>query len=133
MSSLAQPQSQKLEASGKSNFGGAPVDGNRSFLVGVGSWFQTQDATPTTALVSPLSVTTGTVVPLIVPQNAVSITIVALTNPVAISEASGTTSLSQYFQLPAGQVATIEVARQQYVYLLGVTGTSVVSFYFNTI
>jgi len=132
MASATQPQSQKLET-GKSNFGGAPVDGNRSFLVGVGSFFQTQDATPTTALVSPLSVTTGTVVPLVIPLNAVSITIVALTNPVAISEVTGTSSLSQYFQLPSGQSITISVARQAYLYLLGVTGTSVVSFIFNTI
>lgn len=132
MASAAQPQSQKTEQ-GKSNFGGAPVDGNRNFLVGAGCWFQTQDATPTTALISPLSVTTGTVINLIVPSNAASVTFLAATNGVAISEVAGTTSLTQAFNLPAGIPITVQVARQNNIYLLGITGTSVVSFYFNTI
>lgn len=132
MSSLTQPQSQKKE-NNKTNFGGAPVDGNRSFLVGVGCWFQTQDATPTTALVSPLTVTTGTVANLIIPSNAVSITLTPKTNNVQVSEASGTTSLSQYVEIPAGTTQTFSVARQNNIYLLGVTGSSVVSFSFQTI
>lgn len=132
MASAAQPQSQKTEA-GKTNFGGAPVDGNRSFLVGAGCWFQTQDATPTTALISPLSVTTGTVIQLVIPNNAVSVTFLTATNGVAISEVSGTTSLSQAFNLPAAIPITISIARQQYIYVLGITGTAVLSFMFNTI
>lgn len=133
MASAAQPQSQKPESGGKTNFGGAPVDGNRNFLVGVGSWFQTQDATPTTALISPLSVTTGTVINLIIPLNAVNVTFLAATNGVAISEVAGSTSLSQAFNLPPAIPVTIQVSRQNNIYLLGITGTSVVSFFFNTI
>lgn len=132
MSSLPQPQSQKTE-SGKTNFGGAPVDGNRSFLTGMGCWFQTQDATPTTALTSPLTVATGTVATLVVPPNAVSITITPKTNNVQVSEVPGTTSLSQYTEVPAATSQTFNVARQANVYLLGVTGSSVVSFFFQTI
>ncbi len=132
MASLPQPQSQKSE-NGKTNFGGAPVDGNRSFLVGVGCWFQTQDATPTTALTSPLTVTTTTVQNLVVPLNAVSITITPKTNNVQVSEVSGTSSLSQYVEIPAGSTQTFSVARQNNIYLLGVTGSSVVSFSFQTI
>lgn len=132
MASAAQPQSQKPEL-GKSNFGGAPVDGNRNFLVGVGNWFQTQDATPTTALISPLTVTTGTVINLVVPPNAVSVTFLAATNGVQISEVAGASSLTQAFNLPAATAVTISVARQNNIYLLGITGSSVVSFMFNTI
>lgn len=132
MASAAQPQTTKVNTTGnKTLFGGATVDGNRNFM-NYGSWFQTQDATPTTALISPLSVTTGTVANLVVPPNAFSLTIVALTNAVSISEVAGTTSLTQSFNLPAGQAITLNVARQNNVYLLGITGTSVVSFFFQT-
>lgn len=132
MASATQPQSVKTNQ-GKTNFGGSVTDGNRVALVGTGSWFQTQDATPTTALISPLTVTTGTVVNLVVPSNAFTLTLLAATNGVAISEVVGTTSLSQAFNLPAGIPVTIEVARQNNVYLLGITGSSVVSFMFQTL
>lgn len=132
MSSLPQPQSQKTETVG-TYFGGAPVDANRNFLTGMGCWFQTQDATSTTALTSPLTVTTGTVANLVIPPNAVSVTITPKTNNVQVGEVSGTTSLSQYVEIPAGTAQTFSVARQNNVYLLGVSGSSVVSFSFQTI
>lgn len=131
LANASQPASQRAEV-GKTNFGGATVDGNRQFMSGA-NWFQTQDATPTTNLVSPLTVTTGTVIPLIFPLNAISVTLLAATNTVNISEVSGTTSLSQFFALSAGQQLTIPVNRLSTIYLLGVTGSSVVSFMFNTI
>lgn len=132
MASASQPASSKLN-SGKTNFGGAAVDGNRVALIGYESWFQTQDATPTTALISPLTVTTGAVANIIVPPNATTMTIVPKTNNVQVSEIVGTTSLSQYFEIPAGLVVSFDVTRINNIYLLGVSSSSVVSFYFGTI
>lgn len=132
MASASQPATVKGE-SGKTNFGGSVVDANRIGMVGVGSWFQTQDATLTTALVSPQTATTGTVIPLVVPGNATYITITPKTNNVQVSEIVGTSSLSQYVEVVAGTTVTFPVARQNNVYLLGVTGSSVVSFYFTTV
>lgn len=133
MASAPQPASQKTQVS-PSNFGGSVVDGNRIAMVGVGSWFQTQDATPGgTNLISPISVATGTVTPLVVPTNATSVRISPKTNNVQVSEQSGTTSLAQYYEVPAGSSVVFEVARMKTIYLLGVTGASVVSFIFTTV
>lgn len=132
MASASQPATVRSE-SGKTNFGGSVVDGNRIGMVGVGSWFQTQDNTPTTALISPLTVTTGTVAHLVVPTNATYLTVAPKTNNVQVSEISGSSSLSQAFEVPSGTSMTFPVARQNDVYLLGITGSSVVSFYFTTV
>lgn len=132
MASAAQPASVKSE-SGRTNFGGSVVDGNRIGMVGVGSWFQTQDNTPTTALISPLTVSMSTVQHLIVPPNATYLTIIPKTNNVQVSEISGSSSLSQAAEVPSGTSMTFPVARQNDVYLLGVTGSSVVSFFFTTV
>jgi len=129
MASAAQPASMKATVP----FGGTVTDGNRVALTNFKSWFQTQDSTPTTALISPLSVATNTVQHLIVPLNATTLVIIPKTNPCQVSEISGTTSLTQYVEVPAGTMASFDVSRQKDVYLLGVTGSSVVNFYFQTI
>lgn len=132
MANAAQPASTRSATTpGKSNFGAAVPDSNHIGMVGDASWIQTQDATATTNLISPLSVTTGTVIPLVFPQNAIAVTLLALTNGVSVSEVSGATSLSQSFNLPAGIPITIPSARMQNLYLLGITGTSIVSFFFS--
>lgn len=132
MANAAQPASLKSEQ-GKTNFGGSVVDGNRVALNGNASWFQTQDVTATTNLVSPQTVTTGTVVPLQVPANATILTITAVAQAVLVSEVSGTSSLSQSDIVPSGQTKQYPVARLATVYLLGSGGSATVYFYFSTV
>lgn len=120
------PSGNKVE-SGKTNFGGLVPDSNRIGLTGyLGSNFQTQDAT-TVPVTSPTTVnTTATIT---VPNNATSIVICSVTNPVQVSEDS---TQSVFFTLPAGIPWEFQVARQQFVYLK-TSGSTVVSFYFPTI
>lgn len=132
MANATQPASTKANQ-GKTNFGGSVVDGNRVAMNSTNSWFQTQDNTTGTNLVSPLSVTTGTVVPVIVPPNATALTIISVTNPVLVSEVTGSASLSQSVLVPVNVPVTFPVARQATVYLLGSGGTASVSFFFSTV
>ncbi len=132
MASATQPGSIKPN-SGKTNFGSSVVDGNRVAMVGTGSWFQTQDNTPTTALISPLANISGSAVTtLIVPQNATTITIYSSVT-LQVSEISGTSSLSQYFLVPATTIVTLPVARLLNLYILPSSGTNAIQFYFTTV
>lgn len=133
MANAPQPASIKTEQ-GKTNFGGAPVDANRVAMFTDGSWFQTQDATPGgTNLVSPLSNASATAVTtLVVPPNSISITI-SPTVACSVSEVSGTSSLSQYYTVPANTPTTFQVARQNYVYILPSNATNIINFYFTTV
>ena len=109
------------------NFGGLVTDGNRVAMTGaVGSFIQTQDATGT-PITSPATV--NTTATLVVPNNAVTLTISPVTNPVQVSEDS---TMSAYFAVPAAAVVEFDVARQQNVYLK-TGGSTVVSFFFKVI
>lgn len=117
----------KTRTGTRSNFGGTKTDGNRVAMMGpTGNIILTQDATGT-PVVSPATVNTTQT--LTVPSNAVSCTIVSVTNPVQISEDS---TQSTYFSLPAGTPITIDCADMKEIYLK--TGSStVVSFMFKAI
>lgn len=126
MANALQPASNKAEAFGSVNwYGAAPNNSNRQ-SVPFTNYVQTQDATTPINLVSPLAVLVGAVTPLVIPQNAVTVTLIS-SAAVAVSELAGTTSLTQYFTVPANTPVTLNVARQLNLYLLG---AATVSFYF---
>lgn len=107
------------------NFGNLRTDGSRIAML-YANTFQSQDATAS-PVTSPVTVNTTTT--LTVPQNAVQVTIISVTNAVQISEDS---TQSVYFNLPAATPLTLDCANQQYIYLK--TGSStVVSFQFKLI
>jgi len=116
----------KLKTS-PNDFGGLRTDGNRVALTGTtANTMQSIDATAT-PVTSPVTVNTAAT--LTVPQNAVAVTIVSVTNAVQVSEDS---TQSAYFSLPAATPFTFQCANQQYVYLK--TGSSTaVSFQFQII
>lgn len=106
-------------------FGGSVTDGNRVGLTGFANQMQTQDATASPNA-SPLTVNTAAT--LVVPLNAVSVTIMSVTNAVQVSEDSTQTA---YFSLPAATAMTFPCARQANIYLKTASSTAV-SFFFNT-
>lgn len=109
------------------DFGGLRTDGNRVALTGaMANTMQSIDATAS-AVVSP--VTVATTQTLTVPQGAVSVTIISVTNAVQVSEDS---TQSAFFSLPAGIPWTFQCANQQFVYLKVVSST-VISFQFQVI
>lgn len=109
------------------NFAGLKNDANRVAMTGaLGNLIQTIDATAT-PVVSP--VTIAITQTLTVPQGAVSVTIVSVTNAVQISEDS---TQSAFFTLPAAIPFTIDVANQQFLYLK-VGSSTVVSFMFKIV
>jgi hypothetical protein len=105
-------------------FGGSVTDGNRVALTGFPNVMQTIDATASPNS-SPLTV--NTTATLLVPLNAVSVTIISTTNAVQVSEDSTQTA---YFTLPAATIMTFPCARQANVYLKTASST-VVNFYFS--
>lgn len=110
------------------NFAGVKTDGNRVAMMGpTGNIIQTIDNTPTTPLVSPLTV--NTTATLVVPPGAVSCTITSVTNAIRISEDS---TSSAYFALPAAQVLTFDCADMANIYLSAASST-VVSFLFKIV
>lgn len=109
------------------NFGGLRVDGNRVAMTGVtGNAMYSQDAAAS-PITSPVTIATGQT--LIVPQNAVSVTICSVTNAVQVSEDSSQTA---YFSLPAAIPFTFDCANQQNIYLK-VGSSTVVSFQFKVV
>lgn len=104
-------------------FGGAVTDGNRVALTSYPNQMQTIDATASPNA-SPLTV--NTTATLLVPFNAVSVTIISTTNAVQVSEDSTQTA---YFTLPAATAMTFPCARQANVYLKTASST-VVNFWF---
>lgn len=105
-------------------FGGAVADGNRVALTNNANVMQTVDITASPNA-SPLTV--NTTATLLVPLNAVSVTIISTTNTVQVSEDSTQTA---YFTLPAATIMTFPCARQANVYLKTVSST-VVNFFFS--
>jgi hypothetical protein len=122
---MAYTPSARKSKSSPNNFGGMKVDANRVAMQ-YGSVMQTQDATGT-PVTSPATVNTTTT--LVVPQNAVSLTVTPVTNPVQVSEDS---TQSTYYAVPAGASQKFEVSDQQDVYLKTASST-VVSFFFELI
>jgi hypothetical protein len=122
------------EPAQQSNFANEPRDGSKQPMMGyLGNGIQTTDATPTTAVKSPVSVVVGTVQPLYTPQNATAVTITATAFTLFVSEVSGTTSLTNYDIIPVGASKTYDIANCNVLYLLGGTGTCVASFYYDII
>lgn len=115
-------------ATSRSNFGAFRVDANRVAMTGsTANYMQSEDATPTTPNQSPLTV--NTTATLVVPLNAVAVTIISTTNAVQVSEDS---TMTAYFTLPAATLFTFQCANQANVYLK--TGSStVVNFQFQTV
>lgn len=105
-------------------FGGSITDGNRVALNGFPNQMQTIDATasPNTS-----PVTVNTTLTLVVPLNAVSVTIISTTNAVQVSEDSTQTA---FFTLPATTARTFPCARLANIYLKTASST-VVNFFFD--
>lgn len=123
------PSANKTKTQGyASNFSNLQNDAGRNALTGaIGNRIQTSDATAT-AVTSPITALNGSQT-LVVPPNASSIVIASVTNAVQVSEDS---TMSQYFQQPAGTIQQYDIANQNNVYLKTTTTTSV-SWYFVTI
>jgi hypothetical protein len=122
-----------VEPNQQSNFGNVQRDGSKQPMFGyTGNGIQTQDYTGT-PVTSPQTVANNSVLTLTTPLNAAAITIAAKTQSVLVSEVSGTTSLASYYEIPAGQSQTFGLANQGTLYLLGGTGSSVVSFFYDII
>jgi len=109
------------------NFGGLVNDGSRNAMTGaLGNQILSQDAAGS-PVASPATVNTTQT--LAVPNNAVSITIVSVTNAVQVSEDSTQTA---FFSLPAGVPWEFDCARMSSIFLK--TGSStVVSFFFKLV
>jgi len=105
-------------------FSSAVADGNRVALTNFPNQIQTIDATASPNA-SPLTV--NTTATLLVPLNAVSVTIISTTNAVQVSEDS---TESAYFTLPAATAMTFPCARQANIYLK-TGGSTVVNFFFS--
>lgn len=123
---ITQPVTVKDLTLNSNEFGPAPKDGNKQPIQN-SNYFQTNDITPTNNLQSPLALTT-TVVPLLVPKNAVRVTILAD----GIVRISDVADASQYFNLPASVPITLDVMRQGTVYVRAAT-TANISFAFSTL
>jgi len=118
-----------------SHFGNLAVDGAHETITGiVGNGFQTSDATAT-PVTSPVSVSATTAQVINIPDSAAEINILPKTQSVYISESNTATSgwTTNYIEMPAGQQVILDVAKTSKIYLLGGTGTSVVSFWFNVV
>jgi hypothetical protein len=124
---MAYTQTARKAKTSPNNFAGLKTDSNRVAMTGaVGNIILTQDATGT-PVVSP--VTVNTTQTLVVPQTAVSCSIIATTNPVQISEDS---TQAAFFTIPAGVIYTFDCADMQNIYLK--TGSStVVNFLFKAV
>lgn len=109
------------------SFAGLKTDGNHVAMTGAtGNIILTRDNTGT-PVVSP--VTVNTTQTLTVPPNAVSCTVISVTNAVQISEDS---TQAAFFSLPAGIPFTFDCADMKEIYLK--TGSStVVSFLFKAV
>jgi hypothetical protein len=130
-------------AIGPNKYGAAPNNSNREPL-DEANGISTQDYTgravsatqanpnagAASDIVSPTGVLTANAVALTIPPNAVTITIV-ITATFSFSEyGSAGAPLTQGCAWPANTPLTLEVARQQFLY---VTGTTALNFFFQTL
>lgn len=118
-------------------FGSAPKDSNRESIP-YASAMGTQDytgrsATPadaTTDVVSPTATLTANAIALVIPPNAVSITMNS-TAAFAFGEVGPAgAALTQSYTQPANVPITVNVARQKFLY---VTGSVALNFFFQTL
>lgn len=117
----------KTEATGSVNWFGAPPNNSNRQPVPHQNWFQTQDATAGTNLISPLALTTA-VIPLVIPQNAVTVTLIGD----GIIRVSEQPTMAQYASIPLGLPLTLDVARLATLYVAAAT-TANLSFIFQTL
>lgn len=124
---------------GPNKFGAPPNNSNRQAL-SVDNALLTQDftgralATPdaTQDLTSPLTLSATVPTTVVVPPNATKVTIIGAV-AVQVSEYyNGSGALVQYALIPANTPVTLEVARQQYLYLQG-GSAGACSFFFQTL
>jgi hypothetical protein len=117
--------------------GSAPKDSNRESIP-FASGIVTQDytgrnaSTPdaTTDVTSPTAVLTANAIALIIPPNAVTITMNS-TAAFAFGEVGPAGApLTQSYLQPAGVPVTVNVARQKFLY---VTGSAALNFFFQTL
>ena len=109
------------------NFAGLKTDANRVAMTGAtGNIIQTIDATASPQS-SPLTV--ATTATLVVPQGAVSCTVMSVTNAIQVSEDS---TQSAYFSVPAATVFTFDCADMANIYLKAGSST-VVNFMFKVV
>lgn len=110
-------------------FGGIVVDGNRVAMTGsLGAQMLSKDAAAS-PVTSPISNGSGSGLVLKVPQNAVQITINSSVTCLVGEDSTYTYGL----QIPASTLVTLDVARQQSVYLLPSSGTNTIWFQFKLV
>jgi hypothetical protein len=124
---ISQPKSNKGAVVGAPNMFGAPPNNSNRQALNHNNWIQTNDATAVNNLLSPLALTT-TIVTLVVPTNAVTVTFIAD----AATKISEVADLSQYITLPANVPITFDCARQANFYANTAT-TGNLSFVFATL
>lgn len=145
MAANANPGSNVFTANaiGPNKYGAAPNNANRQALNQFNA-ISTQDYTgrlplasnanpnagAASDLVSPTATLTANASVLTIPPNAVTVTLVA-TAAFSFSEyGTAGSPLTQYVLWPANTPVTLEVARQEFLYL---SGTTTVSFFFQTL
>lgn len=125
-------------AAAPNKYGAPPNNGNRQ-PINVNNAFLTQDftgraaGTPNAAndQTSPLALTGATTVQtIIIPPNATQITVLGSATFNISEYWSGSGALTQYAIIPLGLPVTLDVGRQQNLY---VEGTGNLSFWFNTL
>lgn len=124
-------------AAGVNKYGAPPNNSNRQAL-NHNNAISTQDytgranTTPNAAndVVSPTATLTANAIQLVIPPNACTLTLVS-TATFSFSEyGTAGSPLTQSVAWPGNTPVTLDVARQQYLY---VTGTTALSFFFQTL
>lgn len=124
------PKTAASEPGQLSNYGGMVNDANRNtMLIGAGPSTVDISGTP---VVSPATVSNSAVTTLTIPVNAAQVNFLATTNTVNVSESDSTVA-ANYFTVPTGVQITVDIARCAVLYLKANTGSSTLSFWFNTI
>lgn len=110
---------------GKATYGILPLpkDPNR-VAIQAQNGFQTQDASSSIQF-SPISLATGTVAQLIIPNNVYKVYLSSPSYPFKVAETSG---MSGYFLVPQNTVFEVDVANQDNVFLIANLFSTQVSF-----
>lgn len=113
-------------------FGNLRNDGSRNAMSGaLGNGPQTVDISAS-PIVSPATVSNSAVTTLTIPLNAVRVNFLATTNTVNISESDKDVA-GHYFTIPTGVQVSVDVGLTSLLYLKANTGSSTLSFYFDTV
>lgn len=124
---ITQPKSVKGPASAPNLFGAPPNNSNRQ-PIDNDNFMQTNDATLPDNLLSPQTATT-TPLKLTTPQNATRITLIGA----AAFQVSEDAAMTQFITVPANLPITIDVCRQDGVWINTAASTSAVSFFYQTL